>query len=102
MFDVGENMNVKEDMDKDVDEDVDKDAGQTRMWTICEAQAPPPFPSSHLSKPPQPPRPRYVSPCPPRRRHQSPPRRNCCPLLTLHDVLDGVDRDWLDVGFGRP
>jgi len=37
-------MNVKEDMDKDVDEDVDEDAGQTRMWTICNAQASPPFP----------------------------------------------------------
>jgi len=54
---MGENMNVKEDMNKEVDEDVDEDAGRTRMWTICKAQAPPPFPSSHLSKPPQPPRP---------------------------------------------
>ena len=27
---MGENMNVKEDMDKDVDEDVDEDAGQTK------------------------------------------------------------------------
>ena len=48
-------MNVKEDMNKDVDEDVDEDAGQMRMWTICKAQTPPPFPSSHLSNPPQPP-----------------------------------------------
>ena len=27
---MGENMNVKEDMNKDVDEDVDEDAGQTK------------------------------------------------------------------------
>ena len=27
---MGENMNVKEDMDKDADEDVDEDAGQTK------------------------------------------------------------------------
>jgi hypothetical protein len=41
---MGENMNVQEDIDKDVDEDVDEDAAQTRMWTICKAQASPPFP----------------------------------------------------------